>query len=96
MSSVLLRLEKVRAGETKTAQAENKATRAETVAVQAEAVATQATLRTPQAPSSAAAFNPEISLVLSGSYTNQAEIPNRDACKVSFLQMANSCQKVRL
>lgn len=68
---------KLEQAETKTAQAENKATRAETVAVQAEAVATQATLRTPQAPSSAAAFNPEISLVLSGSYTNLSRDPKQ-------------------
>lgn len=68
--------QRIAALEEKLAQAETKANRAETVADQAEATANQANLRVPQQQTSAAAFNPEISLILSGSYTNLTKNPS--------------------
>ncbi len=71
--------QRIAALEKKLTQAEAKANRAETVATQAEVVANQAnqaSLRAPQAQTSASAFNPEISLVLSGNYTNLTKNPS--------------------
>ena len=68
--------QRIAALEEKLAQAEAKASRAETVATQAEVVANQASTRAPQLQTSASAFNPEISLILSGSYTNLTKNPS--------------------
>jgi hypothetical protein len=75
--------QRIAALEQKLAQAESKATKAETTATKAEATAGKAevvanearlNVRPPQA--SASAFNPEISLILSGSYTNLKQNPS--------------------
>lgn len=68
--------QRIAALEEKLAQAEATAGRAETVAGKAEVVANEASLKVRPAQTSAAAFNPEISLILSGSYTNLKKDPN--------------------
>ena len=68
--------QRIAALEEKLSQAEVKASRAETTATQAEVVATEASLKARQPQTSASAFNPEISLILSGSYTNLKKDPN--------------------
>jgi len=68
--------QRIAALEQKLAQAENKATRAETSATQAEVVANEARLNVRQPQTSASAFNPEISLTLSGSYSNLKQNPS--------------------
>lgn len=67
--------QRIAALEDKLAQAESKAARAEGTASKAEAVAHETSLRVRQPQTSAAAFNPEISLILSGSYTNLKKDP---------------------
>ncbi len=67
--------QRIAALEQKLAQAETKAGRAEAVATQAEVVATQASQQLAQPQTSASAFNPEISLILSGNYTNLSKNP---------------------
>jgi hypothetical protein len=61
--------------EKKLAQAESKVAQAETTASKAELVANEARLNVRQPQTSAAAFNPEISLILSGSYTYLKQNP---------------------
>lgn len=69
--------QRIAALEEKLAQAEATAGRAETVAGKAELVANDASLKVRQPQTSAAAFNPEISLILSGSYTNLQKDPSQ-------------------
>lgn len=68
--------QRIAALEEKLSQAEGKASRAETTASKAEVMATEASLKASQPQTSASAFNPEISLILSGSYTNLKKDPN--------------------
>lgn len=68
--------QRIAALEQKLAAAEDKAGRAETTASKAEVVANEASLKIRQPQTSASAFNPEISLILSGSYTNLTKDPN--------------------
>lgn len=68
--------QRIAALEQKLSAAEDKAGRAETTASQAEVVANEASLKVRQPQTSASAFNPEISLILSGSYTNLKKDPN--------------------
>ena len=68
--------QRIAALEQKLAQAENKASKAETTASKAEVLANEARLNVRQPQTSASAFNPEISLILSGSYTNLKQNPS--------------------
>jgi len=68
--------QRIAALEEKLSLAESKASRAETMADKAQVVANEASLKVRQPQTSAAAFNPEISLILSGSYTNLKKDPN--------------------
>lgn len=68
--------QRIAALEAKLAQAEGKASRAEATANQAETLASEASQRVRQPQTSASAFNPEISLILSGSYTNLKQDPS--------------------
>ena len=75
--------QRIAALEQKLAQAESKATKAETTATKAEATAgkaeiaaNEARLNVRQPQTSASAFNPEMSLILSGSYTNLKKNPS--------------------
>src|SRR6185369_9376856 len=67
--------QRIAALEERLAQAEAKAGRAEMTAGKAELVANDASLKVRQPQTTAAAFNPEISLILSGSYTNLQKDP---------------------
>jgi len=67
--------QRIAALEQKLVQAESTASRAETMATQAEVTASQASQRVAQPQSSASAFNPEMSLILSGNYTNLTKNP---------------------
>ncbi|PKO92884.1 MAG: hypothetical protein CVU16_05900 [Betaproteobacteria bacterium HGW-Betaproteobacteria-10] len=69
--------QRIAALEQKLTVAENKSSRAERLATQAEIVANQATASVSQPQTSASAFNPEISLILSGSYTNLEKDPSQ-------------------
>lgn len=68
--------QRIAALEQKLAQAESKASSAETTANKAEVVVNEARLNVRQPQTSASAFNPEISLILSGSYTNLKQNPS--------------------
>ena len=68
--------QKLAQAESKANQAETTATKAETTASKAEMVANEARLNVRQPQTSASAFNPEISLILSGSYTNLKKNPS--------------------
>lgn len=61
--------------EQRLAALEQKLAQAESLASRRETLATPASLPASRSPTSAAAFNPEISLVLSGSYTNLTKDP---------------------
>lgn len=67
--------QRIAALEQKLAQAESKASKAEITATNAEVVANEARLNVRPPQTSASAFNPEISLILSGSYTNLKQNP---------------------
>ncbi|MER2541622.1 MAG: TonB-dependent receptor [Azonexus sp.] len=68
--------QKLAQAESKASKAETTATKAETTASKAEVVANEARLNVRQPQTSASAFNPEISLILSGSYTNLKQNPS--------------------
>ena len=68
--------QKLAQAESKANKAETTATKAETTASKAEMVANEARLNVRQPQTSASAFNPEISLILSGSYTNLKKNPS--------------------
>jgi chromosome segregation ATPase len=68
--------QKLAQAENKASKAESTATKAETTASKAEVVANEARLNVRQPQTSASAFNPEISLILSGSYTNLKQNPS--------------------
>lgn len=67
--------QRIAALEAQLARAENKADRAAASAGEAQAAAQAATVQAAQRPASAAAFNPEISLILSGNYANLSGDP---------------------
>lgn len=67
--------QRIAALEQKLAQAESKASKAEITATNANVVANEARLNVRPPQTSASAFNPEISLILSGSYTNLKQNP---------------------
>ena len=71
---------RIAALENRLAQAESTASKAETVADKAEASASQAQAAAQQAsqrPASANSFNPELSLILVGNYTNLSQDPDQ-------------------
>jgi len=68
--------QKLAQAENKASKAESTATKAETTASKAEVLANEARLNVRQPQTSASAFNPEISLILSGSYTNLKQNPS--------------------